>query len=160
MDIAVLQKIAPPGVTILIAFLAYSSQYLFLNIEPHPLLSSEVYIFNGLVICLLISYWRTCFTDPGRIPTNWQELLSSATEGDGKAAQQQAQKQRWCRKCEIYKPARAHHCKTCKRYVYYLNKQAAHGGWLRQPSSIDRSEGVAKREQLHTKDGPSLRLDR
>jgi len=116
MDVAILQKLAPPGVTILVAFLAYSSQYLFLKIEPQPLQSSEIYIFNGLVICLLIAYWRTCLTDPGKIPPNWQELASSATEGDNQAAEQGgAQKQRWCRKCEIYKPARAHHCKTCRR---------------------------------------------
>lgn len=103
-----LQRLAPPAVTALVIFLAHTSQWLFYYIEPGPLRKGDSYIFNAMIVCLLISYWRACFTDPGRIPKDWHEKLEDS---------QTAQRQRWCRKCDAYKPPRAHHCKTCKRYT-------------------------------------------
>lgn len=115
MDAAALERLAPPGVTALVAFLAYSSQWLFYHVEPGPLRNGDAYLFNALVASLLICYWRTCFTDPGRIPRDWWEK-SSAVGGEDGEDEQKPQRQRWCRKCETFKPPRAHHCKTCKRY--------------------------------------------
>ena len=117
MDYPALQRLAPPGVTALVAFLAYSSQYLFCYIEPGSLRKGDAYIFNALVGCLLICYWRTCFTDPGRISQDWWERLRLSTGNESETDEQAPQRQRWCRKCETFKPPRAHHCKTCKRYV-------------------------------------------
>ena len=120
MDLPTLQRLAPPGVTALVAFLAYSSQWLFYNIEPGPLRKGDAYFFNAMVASLLICYWRTCFTDPGRIPRDrWETSLAGSGEANanGEEDQQKSQRQRWCRKCETFKPPRAHHCKTCKRYV-------------------------------------------
>ena len=68
MDRDIIQRLAVPGVTLLICFLAYTSQWLFLYIEPGPLRKGDTYFFNLLVACLLICFYRTCFTDPGRIP--------------------------------------------------------------------------------------------
>ena len=110
MDLPGLQKLAPPAVTLLVSFLAHSSQWLFANTEPGRLRKGDEYLFNFLVGSLLICYWRTCFTDPGRIPRDWHERV---TLDDA----QISQRQRWCRKCDAYKPPRAHHCKTCKRYA-------------------------------------------
>lgn len=115
MDSRVLQRLAPPAVTALVAFLAFTSQYLFGNIEPGPLRKGDAYIFNNLVACLLICYWRACFTDPGRISKDWYEKISPESSD-----RQYSQRQRWCRKCNSFKPPRAHHCKTCKRYVSVL----------------------------------------
>jgi palmitoyltransferase len=117
MDMPSLQRFAPPAVTLLVCFLAYSSQWLFYKIEPGPLRKGDAYLFNALVASLLICYWRSCTTDPGRIPKDWHERLSSGEGSDAQAAQ----RQRWCRKCETYKPPRAHHCKACRRYVFRTN---------------------------------------
>lgn len=110
MEMPALQRLAPPAVTSLVAFLAFSSQWLFCYVEPGPLRKGDAYIFNGLVASLLIAYWRTCYTDPGRIPHNWHETIYEKEDALA------AQRLRWCRKCEAYKPPRAHHCKVCKRY--------------------------------------------
>ena len=111
MDMPSLQRFAPPAVTALVAFLAFSSQWLFSKTEPGPLRKGDAYAFNTLVTSLLICYWRACFTDPGRIPKDWHEPFL-----DKDNDKQAAQRQRWCRKCDAFKPPRAHHCKTCKRY--------------------------------------------
>lgn len=116
MDLPTIQRLAPPGVTALVVFLAHSSQWLFYSIEPGPLRKGDAYLFNALVASLLICYWRTCFTDPGRIPRDWWESSLKPDGQDGEGHEQKSQRQRWCRKCETYKAPRAHHCKTCKRY--------------------------------------------
>ena len=109
-----LSSLAVPSVYALISFLAYTSQWLFLSLEPHPLERHQVIRFNVLLVCLLISYTRSVIVDPGRIPK--KDLSDEAEEergGDEKKAGKA--RQRWCRKCEAVKPPRAHHCKVCKR---------------------------------------------
>ena len=42
----------------------------------------------------------------------------SASEGAGKGGVKgKVATTRWCRKCERPKPERAHHCRTCGKYV-------------------------------------------
>src|SRR5436190_2247969 len=112
-------QLAIPAVSALIIFLAYTSQHLFLNIEPSPLSIEQLVKFNALVACVWICYVRACATDPGRIPSNWQpppvggEREKRQTGGD--ASGDLSGRQRWCRRCEAFKPPRAHHCKTCQR---------------------------------------------
>lgn len=111
MELPSLNTIAVPTVLCLISFLAFSSQYLFLYIDPRPLNSKEYLTFNLLISCLLICYFRAIRTDPGRVPPvrDSEESASTAINGVVKP------RQRWCRKCDAYKPPRAHHCKICGR---------------------------------------------
>lgn len=108
------EALAYPGVVTLVSFLAFTSQWLFHSIEPGPLRKGDAYIFNSLVAALLICYTRTCFMDPGRIPSDWHEQIDTSDES-ARVAAETSSRQRYCRKCEMPKPPRAHHCKTCKR---------------------------------------------
>jgi hypothetical protein len=109
-----LEALAYPGVVSLVSFLAFTSQWLFYNIQPGPLRKGEAYIFNALVFALLVCYTRTCYTDPGRIPSDWHEKIQTKDEC-ARVAAEASSRQRYCRKCEMPKPPRAHHCKVCKR---------------------------------------------
>lgn len=119
-----LSSLAVPGVLTLVSFLAYSSQYLFLSLEPHPLTRKQTAVFNILVICLLLCYARACLTDPGRVTKGWTPETSTdedvpiSTASDGALTKG---RQRWCRKCEAAKPPRAHHCKVCNRCVLKMD---------------------------------------
>ncbi len=199
------------GVTGLTAFLAYSSQFLLRQllsseelVPPDSLWSSspstpatsatpppsvpQLVVFNLLVLCIWICYWRTCVTAPGRIPRNWHVAAASGIEhavvesgsrgsahmmisnsndgsvlhndacsngdamesaslssGDGSKDMLSSDSsslspsplsappsipspslspspagQRWCSKCEMFKPPRAHHCKQCRRFIAFL----------------------------------------
>ena len=99
-----------PAVVALIAFLSYGSQILFHYLEPHPLKARQKIIFNVLIICIWISYFRACFVDPGRVPQSPDEIPRSFESGLITQTQP-----RWCRKCNAYKTPRAHHCKACSR---------------------------------------------
>lgn len=109
-----LEALAYPGVVSLVSFLAFTSQWLFNHIQPGPLRKGEAYIFNVLVFALLICYTRTCFTDPGRIPSDWHQNIQTE-DACARVAAEASSRQRYCRKCEMPKPPRAHHCKVCKR---------------------------------------------
>ncbi|KAF2754263.1 palmitoyltransferase pfa4 [Pseudovirgaria hyperparasitica] len=109
-----LGSFAIPAVLVLIFFLAYTSQILFLYLEPRPLNTEELLIFNGLLICLLISYARACATDPGGIPKDWDTKPSDIASLEAHSGKLRG---RWCRRCEAFKPPRAHHCKTCGRCI-------------------------------------------
>lgn len=105
-----ISKLAIPAVSILIAFLAYTSQYFFLHFGSVPLTTEETWKINIFALCIWICYYRTCFVDPGRLPKTEERPKLKGQESDEVTG-----RQRWCRKCDAYKPPRAHHCRTCKR---------------------------------------------
>ncbi|KAJ5232854.1 Palmitoyltransferase pfa4 [Penicillium chermesinum] len=106
-----ISQLAIPSVSVLIAFLAYTSQYFFYCFESAPLRKDEIWTINIFALCIWICYFRACFVDPGRLPENWK--VASVD----KRGQDQASARRWCRRCEAFKPPRAHHCKTCQRCI-------------------------------------------
>lgn len=105
-----ISRLAIPAVSILVSFLAYTSQYFFLHFEPVPLRKDEVWKINIFALCIWVCYLRSCYVDPGRLPASQKNANTSPEE---KA--QATRRQRWCRRCEAYKPPRAHHCKACQR---------------------------------------------
>ncbi|KAE8552267.1 hypothetical protein EYB25_006161 [Talaromyces marneffei] len=121
--------LAIPAATALISFLSYSSQFLFLFLEPGPLSKAQTWKFNLLVACIWICYYRACTVDPGRVPKDWAPKNQlTATQGAYKIDGDVSTRQRWCRKCGAFKPPRAHHCKTCQRCV---PKMDHHCPWTR-----------------------------
>ncbi|KAI2769938.1 zf-DHHC-domain-containing protein [Daldinia loculata] len=121
--VPVLQRLAVPAVCILIAFLAYTSQWLFANapdLAPGPLTTAEIYTFNGLVLCLWYTYYKACTVDPGRYvfpPDYIKKNKRRNTNDSGEEELDLQHIQRWCKKCAAPKPPRAHHCKTCRRCI-------------------------------------------
>lgn len=86
-------------------------------------------IFNGIVFQTLLvlagcSHLRTMTTNPGSVPLHRGDRL---TDADAPRAGEQLWLQSAsalegeavtvCRKCEGYKPARAHHCSTCGQCI-------------------------------------------
>ncbi|KAH7374969.1 DHHC zinc finger domain-containing protein [Plectosphaerella cucumerina] len=139
-DAPLIQKLAVPGVCILISFLAYSSQLLFhlADLKPGPLTRAETLQFNALLLCLWYTYYKACTVDPGRftfstpvheVPSSDDGLPSDNDDeqevdnnsiGRGKNSSKKkgsSPRSRWCRKCAAPKPPRAHHCRTCNRCI-------------------------------------------
>ena len=105
-DATLVQNIAVPAVCLLIAFLGYFSQFVFHNatLDPGPPSRKESIVFNALLAILYLTYFRAVLVDPGRYV-----YTDKVLEVD--------EKQRWCKKCEVPKPPRAHHCRHCQRCV-------------------------------------------
>lgn len=107
-----ISRLAIPASSVLINFLAYTSQYFFLHFESVPLRKDEVWKLNIVTLCVWVCYFRSCYIDPGRLPPRRKAMGPNPQE-----KVQPGGRQRWCRRCEAYKPPRAHHCKTCKRLI-------------------------------------------
>ncbi|GFF38884.1 palmitoyltransferase with autoacylation activity Pfa4 [Aspergillus lentulus] len=107
-----ISQLAIPFVCALISFLAYTSQLFFYYFEEAPLRSQELWRLNIFALCIWVCYYRACTVDPGRIPKDWMPSNLKQLEKDCAGG-----RQRWCRRCEAFKPPRAHHCKTCQRCI-------------------------------------------
>lgn len=110
-----IQQCAIPAVTFLIGLIAYPSLWLLRRLGPHPLTEQQTIILHVYAVVIIYCYYKACFTDPGRISKDWVPIQSDTVKG--KDSLDERQRQRWCRKCQAYKPPRAHHCKTCERFV-------------------------------------------
>ncbi|CED83458.1 zf-dhhc-domain-containing protein [Phaffia rhodozyma] len=105
----------------LISFIAYSSQIFIIwpfygkrwSIELLRLLVP----FNVLVGLIFWCYYLCVTTEPGRIPPNWEPDLSS----EDVEVKKLTGGPRFCSKCSVYKPPRAHHCRRCKRCVLRMD---------------------------------------
>jgi len=116
-----IQELAPYATLSIISFLAFPSQWLFTKIEPGPLNGTQFIKFNIVIFSIMYCYCRAWLSDPGRVPGAWTpaevELDAEAAEPAPPLTGRSHQRLRWCRRCEAYKPPRAHHCKTCKRWA-------------------------------------------
>ncbi|KAK3984870.1 Palmitoyltransferase PFA4 [Cladorrhinum sp. PSN332] len=110
-----------PAVCCIIAFQGYFSQYLFAtsqDLEPGPLTTRQSITFNALLLCLWWTYYQACTIDPGRyiFPPS-----SSSDEADPflrpSSNNTTTIPKRWCKKCSLPKPPRAHHCRHCNRCI-------------------------------------------
>ncbi|RGB25878.1 DHHC palmitoyltransferase-domain-containing protein [Rhizophagus diaphanus] len=108
------------GVTLLISFLAYTSQiFVFwdflggLNIECLKILIP----FNISVILIFWNYYLTCTTDPGRVPADWYPKENQ----ENIELKRSTRAPRYCKTCSAYKPPRSHHCSTCRRCVLKMD---------------------------------------
>lgn len=133
------EDLAIPAVTLLISFLSYSSQYLFYYIDPAPLNRRESIYFNTCVLAIWWCYYKACTVDPG--PKGWVGVEEATLVNDDGPVNEkktghhedirQGKKgmaKRLCKKCNMIKPPRAHHCKKCARYVLYSSRGNKHVG--------------------------------
>ncbi|RIB03287.1 zf-DHHC-domain-containing protein [Gigaspora rosea] len=108
------------GVSILIGFLAYTSQiFIFWDflggLNVHCL--TVLIPFNISVILIYWNYYLTCTTDPGRVPKDWYPKENQ----EDVEIKRTTHSPRYCRTCSAYKPPRSHHCRTCKRCVLKMD---------------------------------------
>nr|GMD09333.1 probable protein S-acyltransferase 16 [Ipomoea batatas] len=73
-------------------------------------------IFTAVVLLGICSYSVAMFTDPGRVPASY---MRPHTEHDDtiQEIKRKGGDLRYCQKCSLYKPPRAHHCRMCNRCV-------------------------------------------
>ncbi|RKF64259.1 Palmitoyltransferase pfa4 [Erysiphe neolycopersici] len=120
-----LSNLAIVVVVLLIIFLAYTPQFLFIHFEPGILSKAQKYWFNLLVFFTCWCYYKTCTVDAA--PQGWvSRVFPNASKDGGKLAEEKMMV-RWCNKCQYIKPPRAHHCKKCAKCV---PKMDHHCPWI------------------------------
>ncbi|CAM9427067.1 unnamed protein product [Chrysoparadoxa australica] len=81
--------------------------------------------FNGQAgLCFLV-HMKAMMTDPGAVVSKAAALLSEDVEvGD---TEETTHHRRWCRRCDSFKPRRAHHCSVCRRCIVKMDH---HCPWI------------------------------
>lgn len=82
-------------------------------------------VFSILLCCLhsflcvmaMISHIQTMTTNPGAVPREACPLSDDEEERDYEAGKNKLPFKKYCRKCQSFKPSRAHHCSMCGRCI-------------------------------------------
>uniref|UniRef100_A0A7S1X6Y1 S-acyltransferase n=1 Tax=Tetraselmis chuii TaxID=63592 RepID=A0A7S1X6Y1_9CHLO len=87
-------------------------------------------LFTLLVLMVCWSYFATVFSNPGIVPAGWHPFGSdeeAARQRDALEAGQVPRlldahlRPRFCRKCQAWKPQRAHHCSVSNRCILKMD---------------------------------------
>jgi len=96
----------------------------------HDLISFTLhFIFSTFLIggCLHV-YFKSCFTDPGKVPEGWTPQGGNRyTLLEYDEDLESSKKKKYCEKCNNWKPPRTHHCKSCGRCVLRMDH---HCPWI------------------------------
>mmetsp|Transcript_27492 Transcript_27492/g.69960 ORF Transcript_27492/g.69960 Transcript_27492/m.69960 type:complete len:318 (-) Transcript_27492:521-1474(-) len=89
-----------------------------------------VSVFLFLVAMLLWSYFAAVLTDPGRVPPGWHPFndeqqarleLERMSYSDYYFDRRDPRRPRFCKRCQAWKPERAHHCSVLGRCVLKMD---------------------------------------
>ncbi|KAF9594739.1 hypothetical protein IFM89_034722 [Coptis chinensis] len=113
------------AVILYMGFAYYSTIFIF--IQDWLSLKSSAGLFNALVFsCLafmcVVSFVSCVVTDPGHIPAHFvPEIEDGCVSELGSKRNSVNLNLRYCDKCSLHKPPRAHHCRVCKRCVLRMD---------------------------------------
>eukprot|EP00039_Didymoeca_costata_P025868 m.14449 g.14449 ORF g.14449 m.14449 type:complete len:309 (-) comp5097_c0_seq1:1569-2495(-) len=94
---------------------SYAVCYIFVLDYGHTTADFHLLLFLTGMICLAISsHLRAMLTDPGVVKSSKALPLAQNDCND-------AEEKTFCKKCEMYRPARAHHCSTCNACVEMMD---------------------------------------
>jgi len=88
-------------------------------------------LFTALVLMLCWSYFATVFSSPGVVPHDWHPFGTDEEAAMQREAVESGQvprlpvdpllRPRFCRKCQAWKPQRAHHCSVSNRCILKMD---------------------------------------
>ncbi|KAI8973479.1 zf-DHHC-domain-containing protein, partial [Mycotypha africana] len=107
------------SVTIIVLFTAFTSQFFVIWPYIGPINTRSIIItlsLNSFLLMIVINYFLTCTTDPGRVPNNWMPRQQAYIE-----VKKSTHTPRFCRTCKNFKPPRSHHCSRCGRCVLKMD---------------------------------------
>ncbi|XP_068991350.1 palmitoyltransferase ZDHHC15B isoform X3 [Neodiprion pinetum] len=122
------------------SYYAYVVQLCYYAIESYVQKAFYLFFFHILFLLFLWSYWQTVFTDLGRVPDKFR-IPPAEMEKLQQPVSEEAQRQileqfaqdlpitnrtikgaiRFCEKCQLIKPDRAHHCSICGTCVLKMD---------------------------------------
>lgn len=111
------------AVTVAISYIYFSTMLVFIDqwfgLWTSPGIMNAV-VFTGVAVMCVYSYSVAVFTDPGRVPSSFVPDIEDP-ENPVHEIKRKGGDLRYCQKCSLYKPPRAHHCRICKRCVLRMD---------------------------------------
>ncbi|KAL3536415.1 hypothetical protein ACH5RR_004876 [Cinchona calisaya] len=112
-----------------IVYIYFSTVFIFIDqwfgLWTSPgLLNAAVFTF--FAVMFVYTYALSIVTDPGRIPASFAPDVEDA-DNPIHEIKRKGGDLRYCQKCSLHKPPRAHHCRVCNRCVLRMDH---HCVWL------------------------------
>ncbi|KAF8029290.1 hypothetical protein BT93_E1848 [Corymbia citriodora subsp. variegata] len=111
------------AVVLAIGFLYFSTVFVFIDrwfgLASSPGLMNAA-AFTAVALMCVFNYVASVFTDPGRVPPTFVPDVEDAVTPIHEIKRKGGDL-RYCQKCSLYKPPRAHHCRVCKRCVLRMD---------------------------------------
>ncbi|XP_027177270.1 probable protein S-acyltransferase 16 isoform X3 [Coffea eugenioides] len=102
-----------------IVYIYFSTVFIFIDqwfgLGSSPGLLNAA-VFTCLALMCVYTYALAIFTDPGRIPASYVPDVEDA-DTPMHEIKRKGGDLRYCQKCALHKPPRAHHCRVCNRCV-------------------------------------------
>ncbi|KAF5842027.1 DHHC palmitoyltransferase-domain-containing protein [Dunaliella salina] len=89
-----------------------------------------VVVFTLMIVLVLWTYFAAVLTDPGRVPPDWHPFLDEQharleldrmSYSDYYFDRRDPRRPRYCKRCQAWKPERAHHCSVLGRCVLRMD---------------------------------------
>lgn len=102
-----------------IAFIYFSTVFVFIDqwfgLWSSPGMLNAVFFTVVAVMCIS-NYALAIYTDPGQVPSSF---VPDVEDPDNivHEIKRKGGDLRYCQKCSLYKPPRAHHCRICNKCV-------------------------------------------
>uniref|UniRef100_M1BNI1 Zinc finger family protein n=1 Tax=Solanum tuberosum TaxID=4113 RepID=M1BNI1_SOLTU len=97
-----------------IAYIYFSTVFVFidqwLGLWSSPGMLNAV-LFSVVALFCILSYALAIYTDPGRVPSSFVPDVEDP-ENTVQEIKRKGGDMRYCQKCSLYKPPRAHHCRV------------------------------------------------
>ncbi|KAM5560161.1 putative protein S-acyltransferase 16 [Rosa sericea] len=110
-------------VVVAIGYIYFSTVFIFVDrwfgLWSSPGLMNAA-IFTAVAAMCVYNYSVSVFRDPGRVPSTYMPDVEDS-ENPIHEIKRKGGDLRFCQKCSHYKPARAHHCRVCKRCVLRMD---------------------------------------
>lgn len=113
----------------------FYTEYCMLVNVLHPLVTDSLWgsfhavLFNTFLFLLVYAHIKAIVSDPGRIPLPEVAVDFSDSRRSSRKGRKGKTNDNWtaCQHCEMFRPPRSHHCRTCRRCI---RKMDHHCIWI------------------------------
>ncbi|XP_065854570.1 probable protein S-acyltransferase 16 [Euphorbia lathyris] len=77
-------------------------------------------VFTAVALMCIFNYALAIFSDPGQVPSTYMPDVEDA-DNPIHEIKRKGGELRYCQKCSLFKPPRAHHCRVCRRCVLRMD---------------------------------------
>ncbi|KAJ9694734.1 hypothetical protein PVL29_010283 [Vitis rotundifolia] len=106
-----------------ITYIYFSTVFIFIDmwfgLTTSPGILNAI-AFTAVAFMCVLNYVVAILTDPGRVPATFMPDIEDS-QSPIHEIKRKGGDLRYCQKCAHYKPARAHHCRVCRRCVLRMD---------------------------------------